>query len=98
MPPTFTDPKPATGKLVTGPAPVGTLPMVTTRLALTLANHIAPSGPAVIPVGWSIPAPVGRGILPAGVIRPTELKPLLVNHRLPSGPAAIPSAAIPGAM
>ena len=51
-------------------------------------NHMAPSGPAVIPKGRSIPVALYLESTPAVVIRPIEWR-RLQNHSSPSGPAAI---------
>jgi len=59
------------------------------ELSPPLVNHNAPSGPAVILPGPSIPEPAYRDVTPAVVMRPMELSPL-VNHSAPSGPAVIP--------
>ena len=62
-----------------------------------LVNHSAPSGPAVIPVGLTMPVPVEAMVtVPEVVIRPIEPVPYwppawLVNHSAPSGPAVIPN-------
>ena len=60
------------------------------------ANHMAPSGPAVIPVGA---APLVRSAnsvtTPPIVIRPILLPVHSVNHMAPSGPAAIPKGRDP---
>ena len=53
-----------------------TLPRVVMRpieLFPELVNHKAPSGPAVIPVGPSIPVPVKMAAFPLTVMRPIEL-------------------------
>jgi hypothetical protein len=57
---------------------------------LKFANHRAPSGPAVMPRGWTMPAPVKFVTAPAVVTRPIELFAKLVNHSAPSGPDVIP--------
>src|SRR5438270_11348842 len=54
-----------------------------------LTNHIAPSGPAVIQLGRSMPLPQATVLMaPVGVIRanPSSVE----NHKAPSGPATIP--------
>ena len=56
-------------------------------------NQSAPSGPAVMPPGSLIPAPVKVVTTPAVVMRPIVLLPALVNHRAPSGPLVIPAGA-----
>ena len=60
-------------------------------------NHIAPSGPAAIPVGKplalkpGVTPPVNSVTRPSGVFRATRPGGVAwVNQRLPSGPAAIP--------
>ena len=65
------------------------------RLPSSSANHMLPSGPAVMPSGNApavIPA-LNSVTTPSGVIRPIRLAPGSVNHRLPSGPAAMPTGA-----
>ena len=54
-------------------------------------NHRAPSGPATIPVGWSIAVLWYWDTVPPVVMLPIELLVWLVNHRFPSGPHAMPS-------
>ena len=69
-----------------------TVPVVVIRPMLLLpmlVNHKAPSGPAVIPFGASMPVPVKLVTVPVVVIRPMLLLLELVNHKAPSGPAAI---------
>src|SRR5579862_761563 len=59
------------------------------KLPLNVVNHIAPSGPGVIPVGPSY-CNVGHSENePAVVILPILSAPYSVNHRAWSGPAAI---------
>jgi len=50
------------------------------ELLPALVNHRAPSEPAVIPTGWSMPE-IYVVTNPAVVMRPMELSLLLVNHR-----------------
>ncbi len=59
-----------------------------------MANQSAPSGPAAIATGKSMPVPVNFWVTPAVVIRPIEAlvtgwRPKFVNQRAPSGPAAM---------
>ena len=49
-------------------------------------NHIAPSGPMVMPRGWST-LPRKSVSTPAGVMRPIHA--MRANHRFPSGPVVI---------
>src|SRR5689334_13400616 len=55
-------------------------------LLAKLVNHIAPSGPAVIP--GPAPGAMYSWIAPDGVMRPTLLPPSSANHMAPSGPSA----------
>ena len=60
---------------------------------LDAANHSAPSGPAVMPMGpESAPGPVGNGYgvtTPLVLILSMLLLALRVNHKAPSGPAVM---------
>ena len=51
---------------------------------------MAPSGPAAMSLGWSIPGPVKLVTTPAVVIRPIVSFPVLVNQSAPSGPTVMP--------
>src|ERR1035441_5165255 len=64
-------------------------------LFVEFVNHIAPSGPAVIPLGLAMPDALYKVTTPPMVIRPIELliEAAFVNHMAPSGPAAIPYVA-----
>ncbi len=71
-------------------------PIDATAPAPDSANHIAPSGPATIPIGRLVSGRTSSVIVPAIVIRPTfdvpaEPSPFTVNQRFPSGPAAMSS-------
>lgn len=55
-------------------------------------NHSAPSGPAVIRLGWLLGVGMLHSLItPAVVMRPMLLPFVSVNHSAPSGPAVIPS-------
>jgi hypothetical protein len=58
---------------------------------LLLVNQRAPSGPAVMPTGWWIAAPVKLVMVPLTDIRPMEPAPPapLVNHSAPSLPTVM---------
>src|ERR1035441_9636495 len=58
-------------------------------IRLPIANHMAPSGPAVSVVGEPSGVMEYSVITPAVVMRP--ILPVSMNHRAPSGPAAIES-------
>src|SRR5947209_6088881 len=67
------------------------------------ANHMFPSGPAVMPVAKAPKVMVANSVtIPAGVIRPMRETlsppPLSVNHMFPSGPLAIPFGPEAGVM
>ena len=74
-----------------------TVPVVVMRpieLLPGLANHRAPSGPAVIPFQLSPPLMLASMWLvtaPPVVMRPIEPFWRLVNQRAPSAPGAMPS-------
>src|ERR1700722_14285006 len=58
-------------------------------------NHNAPSGPAVIILGWPNAADTGYSVIsPAVVMRPIFPLKVSVNHRAPSGPAVIPKGSL----
>lgn len=62
----------------------------TARPSLSV-NQSAPSGPAVIPIGWLFAVGTGYSVItPAVVIRPILLAVFSVNQSAPSGPAVIP--------
>src|SRR5438309_1458203 len=71
------------------PLPGSTRSISSTPWSVT---HMAPSGPAAIPVGRLLPELSGYSVtLPAGSILATLPMADSVNHMFPSGPAAIPS-------
>ena len=73
--------------------------MVIRPIEVTLVNHRAPSGPAVIPKGssicWLLPEPEPKSVTtPSVVILPIVFLPPLVNQRAPSGPAVMPKGPV----